>query len=363
LKRSSGGPDVFGYRWIDSDEPGGPEFLWQDITGIGTPVILEDDDFTAVPLPFVFPFYGVNKTLIRICSNGYLTFGLEGQVWNNSPIPALWPPNNFIAPFWDDLDPELGGSIHYYHDTTQNQFLVQYTDIQQYGGSAPYTFQAILYPSGSIIFKYHQLLGDVTSATVGVEDHEGSDGLQVVFNGVYLHDEMAVLIEDPCPWLTENPPSGMTYAGGDYPVAICVDPGSLTPGEYSAQLVVNSNDPEEPQVVVPVAVIVSHPDAVDGEEMSLPEEFRLLANRPNPFNLRTTIRYELPLATGIRLKIYDVAGRRVRVLEEDPYKSAGRHGVVWDGRDDWGGPVSSGVYFFQLEAGSFRQTRRMVLLK
>jgi hypothetical protein len=89
---------------------------------------------------------------------------------------------------------------------------------------------------------------------------------------------------------------------------------------------------------------------------------RLLANVPNPFNPVTTVRFELAMAGAVTVTVHDVAGRRVRTLVSGTYAS-GPHGAPWNGRDDRGEPVSSGVYFCRLEAGGVVATRKMVLLK
>ena len=85
-------------------------------------------------------------------------------------------------------------------------------------------------------------------------------------------------------------------------------------------------------------------------------------NVPNPFNPQTTIRYELPAPAFVRLTIVDVAGRRVRTLV-DGQEPAGSRETIWNGRNDGGSAVSSGVYFYVLDAGKQRLTRKLVLLK
>jgi len=90
---------------------------------------------------------------------------------------------------------------------------------------------------------------------------------------------------------------------------------------------------------------------------SLPGQFMLLQNYPNPFNARTTISFVLPEAGEVQLTIYDLLGRRIEVLE-DGYMQAGTHAVTWDASD-----ISSGVYFYRLQAGDRVETKRMVLLK
>ncbi|MCA9727052.1 MAG: T9SS type A sorting domain-containing protein, partial [Candidatus Eisenbacteria bacterium] len=89
---------------------------------------------------------------------------------------------------------------------------------------------------------------------------------------------------------------------------------------------------------------------------------RLYQNAPNPFNPRTLLRYTLAQAGPVTLTIFDVNGRRVRTLVKGSI-DAGLHEVVWDGRDDAGHPLGSGVYWSQLEAGSYRTNKKMIALR
>ena len=102
-------------------------------------------------------------------------------------------------------------------------------------------------------------------------------------------------------------------------------------------------------------------DQTTGTEET-PSKTELFANHPNPFNPSTMIRYSLGAAGHVQLVVFDTAGRRVRSLV-NATESAGGHAVTFDGRDDQGGVLASGVYFYRLEAGGVAQTRKMVLLK
>jgi len=88
----------------------------------------------------------------------------------------------------------------------------------------------------------------------------------------------------------------------------------------------------------------------------------LYQNIPNPFNPTTIIRFEISERSDVSLTVYDVGGRLVRRLMEQPLP-AGLHTAIWDGSSDDGTRVSSGIYFYKLEAGGFTQTRKMVMLK
>jgi hypothetical protein len=97
-------------------------------------------------------------------------------------------------------------------------------------------------------------------------------------------------------------------------------------------------------------------------ENLLPETLRLHPNYPNPFRSSTTLTYDLPNASTVRVSVYDVLGRRVQVLV-DERKEAGRHTVRWAGRGASGQPLASGIYFVRLRAGDRQVTRRLTLVR
>jgi len=98
------------------------------------------------------------------------------------------------------------------------------------------------------------------------------------------------------------------------------------------------------------------------ESASQTRRTALLPNFPNPFNPSTTISYRLGEEATVALTVFNVHGREVRTLIRGT-EQAGPHEAVWDGRDNHGQSVSSGLYFYQLRAGDFQDTRKMVLLK
>jgi hypothetical protein len=108
---------------------------------------------------------------------------------------------------------------------------------------------------------------------------------------------------------------------------------------------------------------VALPEAVTGlDDGAAPARFTLHANVPNPFNPMTTIAFTLPHTERVKLAIFDLTGRAVRVLV-DEVRPAGRYEVQWTGTGDRGEQMASGVYVCRMEAGSFRETRRMTLVK
>ena len=111
---------------------------------------------------------------------------------------------------------------------------------------------------------------------------------------------------------------------------------------------------------------VSAPIVAAGDEPAgTPDPaLRLLdPSAPNPFSASTTIRYTVADPERVRVTVHDLAGRMVTTLADDAHVAPGRHDVTWDGRDENGRPVPSGVYFYCLEAGNHRETRRVTLVR
>ena len=112
-----------------------------------------------------------------------------------------------------------------------------------------------------------------------------------------------------------------------------------------------------------VEITISDPGAAKAVIQTLPTAFALADNFPNPFNPTTTIQYELPQAADVELTVYNVVGQPVRTLVAE-HQSAGRYAVEWDATNDSGHSLSSGLYFYRLEAGgAFREIKKMLLLK
>jgi len=98
------------------------------------------------------------------------------------------------------------------------------------------------------------------------------------------------------------------------------------------------------------------------ESKEIPTQFRLWNNYPNPFNPSTTISFDLPEDVGVRIDIFDVSGRRIRTLLNEP-KVAGTHQVLWNGNDNNGNLVASGLYVYRIHAGNYVQSKKMLFMK
>jgi hypothetical protein len=100
-----------------------------------------------------------------------------------------------------------------------------------------------------------------------------------------------------------------------------------------------------------------------GDEGTLPRQTELLQNYPNPFNPATRIQFNLERPEKVRLEVYNILGQKVRTMLAGEEFGAGPYTFSWDGRDDRGVAVSSGTYFYQLQTPSFRQSKKMNLVK
>ena len=106
---------------------------------------------------------------------------------------------------------------------------------------------------------------------------------------------------------------------------------------------------------------VSTSTDVKDEKNSLPKEFALHANYPNPFNPETNISFDVPEPSHVRITIYNRLGQKVRTLLDET-KNAGRYQLIWNATDDFGRKVSSGVYFYQFESEKYSATRKMIFI-
>ncbi len=121
-------------------------------------------------------------------------------------------------------------------------------------------------------------------------------------------------------------------------------------GARRAQVVIGSDDPRGPAILT-----------LSGNAITIPD-FTLRQNTPNPFRAGTAIGFDLPRAANVSLRVFDMAGRMVRVLAEGAWPF-GRHEVKWDGGDSRGHKLPPGIYLSRFETGGYRATKRLVMLE
>jgi len=194
------------YRYTDSDL-GAVTYQWVDATVGGTSVQDGGDDRCLGPFDIGFPFefYGTLYTQFHLNTNGQVLLGESDAAcasYSNSAIPSSTFPNGFIAPFWDDLLSETG-TIYYklLGEAPNRQLAIEWHNVRHFGGTGALTFEVVLFEgSDEILIQYQSLEGDASdgsTATVGIEDQAGFEGVEYLFDGrgpgYPLHPGLAVL--------------------------------------------------------------------------------------------------------------------------------------------------------------------------
>jgi hypothetical protein len=358
----AGGNDSFGHIWIDSDEPGGPQYNWFELAnGVGTIIPLSGLNSTSnqIPLGFTFSFYGDDFTTLRVCNNGWLSFNTFSVSYNNTPLPSNLAPRAMMAPLWDNLNLQANSTVYYFADSTR--FIVEWEDVYTATGYGPYTFQTIIYRNGNIMFQYKSLVNLENTYTVGMQNSNATDGFHIAYDESYLHDDMAILISKRS-WISLNPTGGVVAPGSQLDIQVSLNSREFPYGDFWASVEIFSNDPQNTQVTIPIHMKVDSVSVGISHNLEIPEEYQLLQNYPNPFNPSTSIQYALKQASKVSLKIYNLLGQEIRTLV-NTNQEAGFQNVQWDGRDNRGQSVASGIYIYRLETDEFTSTRKMVLMK
>jgi hypothetical protein len=205
---------------------------------------------------------------------------------------------------------------------------------------------------------------DQTSLAMNLNPgYADSLALEIFNAGGYRLDYTATVLPNPSGdpnWATVAPESGWVHPGVASDVMVVFDADGLAHGVYHSMLEIASNDPTQTVRTVPLVFTVGGVSGVG--DTVFPARMVLSGAIPNPFNPMTHVTFSLPVAGEVILRIYDVSGRLVRDLVSGP-RSAGLHRERWDGRDQAGLDVASGVYFARLSTGGDTQMKSMLLLR
>jgi hypothetical protein len=240
-----------------------------------------------------------------------------------------------------------------------------------------------LYADGKIIFQYAGMRPPLNEATVGIQNHDRTTGLEICFNDYYIHSNMAIKIYhgldgippvhynlyrsetspvplDPVHLITDDIPGDtMNYIDRD---------GLINGTTYYYVLTAVWHDSVESPGSNEVSAIpggdrYSHNlTRAQNDEPSIPEDFILNQNYPNPFNSSTEIKYALPFACHISLDIYNISGEKVVTLYNG-IKQAGYHSIIWNGKSSTGNETASGLYLYKLTTPKKALIEKMLLLK
>jgi len=271
----------------------------------------------------------------------YLNGELQGS--NQVTYPAFF--DLFYRPFWIGF-----GGFPAFADGTIDAVMVWNTVRSQAQISSD-MYRTVAYNEPGLVgyWRFNEGIGDSTLSYTS-DSHTGT---------IYGSAEW---IESTAPitsWITVQPLSGTIESSGSQDITITLDASNLLLGDYQTEIRLFSNDPGQGLITIPVSLTT----VVSVEpELQLPTTYQLHQNYPNPFNPVTTIRYDLPQDSRVKLTIYNILGQQVIVLA-DEYQIAGYKSIRWNGRTTSGKLVGTGMYFYSIEASQYSAIRKMVLLK
>lgn len=261
------GSDEYGYRWLTAT------YVFTDISATGTALNLADDGEANITLPFSFPFYGGSSANLRIGNNGAILFNsTAGDVgFSNTAMSSA--PNNYIAPYWDDIDSDTGNVYWQVLGVAPNRYgIVQWHNRPHFNNIGSVTLQAVLYEDGNLLFQYQDVdFGNASynsgvSATIGIRGANAAQSTQYSFNTISLNNGQAVCFTRPgntecggmVPWLSTDI-TGVSNLSGSRGISVTYDATAVPlPGVYTATLFISHNAPQ-PQATVPVTLTVTPP--------------------------------------------------------------------------------------------------------
>ena len=325
--KDQGGPDDFGYTWIDSEEPGGPDWSWTDISETGYEIEGLGDDNVAGPfeMDFDFPYYGQTKTQFWISPNGVICFNDPFVSYVNHPIPTNNDYADFIAWFWDDLKMDSAISKVYFKNF-EEKTIVQFTKMVHYPGTESFiTGQVIMMNNGSILMKYRLVSEtfETTGATVGIQSNKSELGLQVVYNAEYIHSELAVRFDLNRNFITAVNPSSLTLPPGTQEtIWITYSSVGFEPGSYEQDLKCITSHPELPHVILHNVMHVTNPNQagfkgyVTNSVSGIPiNDVKVIAGEQYVYTGENG-HYELPLEQGSYNVHFVRDGYQPRIIED-----------------------------------------------
>ena len=240
------GPDAFGNFWSDSDlDSDISSEQWIDIEGLGNQYPFSDNDQAGafIDIGFEFPFLSDSYDQCFINANGWIGFGEDSDAWENTNIPSSAAPGPAIFGLWDDLNPVnddcnsyCSGNVYYYADG--EKLVVWFNEVAHWWTNFEnsfYDFQIVLYPDGKIDMNYNTLTGNHT-ATVGIQDLNGTSGMKVAFDQSYLHDGLSLRFSQGPEWVSVSPSTGTVDGGASETLIVEANSMGLDVGTYEGYL-------------------------------------------------------------------------------------------------------------------------------
>ena len=266
--------DDFGHFWADSNNEPSLNSQWIDISNEGELISFTNNDQAAPPIEigFEFPFYNEVYTQCIINPNGWVGFSGDNPAWDNSIIPSPSAPGPAIFGYWDDLNPlnsgnGNGGGQVYFHSNGE-RLVIWFDNVihwpVNYDGT--YNFQFVLFADGSIQLNYAEMTGDIDSATIGIQNDDGSDGVLISYNAEFVENDFTLEIQAAPQWLIIEDAPGFDGALGQGETAVhsvIFDASNIfESGVFIANIILSAGSQET--VIFPVQMIVNE-DGIPGD--------------------------------------------------------------------------------------------------
>jgi len=245
-----GGQDAYGHFWRSSDSTGGPSYNWKDITQVGQQLSFSepnDDVSSNLMLGFDFNYYDRHYNYIKAGING-LAYFMNAYFYspNNVGIPDPAYPNSLMAVFYDDLTLQYGGHVYFYSNQSDSA-IITWQDVKDTRQAGTFSFQIVLIAPDTIIYQYSGMgPGRLNECSVGIENPNGTIGLQIAYNSNFIHSNLAIGYylgsRSSCSWLDITPTDGVVLEGRSQAINIALNSSGLPQGTYNAILKLISND-------------------------------------------------------------------------------------------------------------------------
>ena len=257
--------DTEGYSWKSSNDENF-NYEWIDIASESTQISFSHNDYASnqnIELEFDFPFYNSFHTSLIVNPNGWVGFGSDNTAWDNTILPDTNSPRPAIFGFWDDLNPVNDGSNgegYVYYNVNSERAVIWFDNVQHwptnFEGSV-YDFQIVLYSSGDIRLNYRNMQGLVNSATIGIQDANGTNATLVNYNSSLVENEYSILIYKMPTWIEVSPLEGVVSPEDVSEIFLNIDSYGLSAGSYNYDLSLETNDYENSNIIIPISLIVS----------------------------------------------------------------------------------------------------------
>lgn len=323
-------PLYYAYEDLDTIYVEHPHYEWIEIKTVGTRLGLGDNQTIPVTLPGEYgpwKFYDQRYTQISISSNGWIAPGVQTRsAYRNRPIPDTTStnPNGMVCADWDDLIPSFSGvgGIYYYHDATNHRFVIEYDSIP-YKDTLPTEqtdkFEIIIYDTTMAaadghneIFVNYLTSNRWNSSTVGLEDPTDYIGIQCLFNDT--------LNRACAPW---TPRKVIKYTTDTMAIGLTEALANLNQSKPALHLL------------------------------------------SNPSHQIARLKFQISEKSKVSLSVFDISGRFICRIFDSKEQSLGPgiYTIRWNGKDNTGRKVASGIYFYRLKTDGFDLTKKSVFFK